>query len=128
MVVIDPLEFNFLLGWDYVYDMNVVLSTPFCEMWFPHDGYIVSIDKILFVGLELTNNHSTSLSVLNVQVVSSLPQLNYVATYPIHVPIIEYKPFAVFITSFDQDLVGDMVNHLLGAFEYNISIGSFHPF
>ena len=36
MVVVDfPLDFNMLLGCDYVYDMNVVVSSLFRVMYFP---------------------------------------------------------------------------------------------
>ena len=49
MVVQGPLDFNFLLGWDYVYAMKVVVSTLFRVMHFPHDGSIVTIDQFFFV-------------------------------------------------------------------------------
>jgi len=53
-----------------------------------------------------------------------------VETYPIHVPIDEAEPFTVYSTYFDLDLVGDMVNHLLGELGHDISIGSLgiYPF
>lgn len=73
MVVIGPLDFNFLLRRDYVYTMNVVVSTLFQVMCFLHDGRIVTIDKLSFVALDLNDNHPTSLSVPNEQVVSSQP-------------------------------------------------------
>ena len=40
MVVQGPLDFNMLLGCDYVYAMKVVVSTLFQEMHFLHDGKI----------------------------------------------------------------------------------------
>jgi hypothetical protein len=42
-----PLDFNVLMGHDYVYVMNVMVSTLFCLMHFPHNRSIVSIDHIL---------------------------------------------------------------------------------
>ena len=36
MVIEDPLDFNMLLGHDYVYAMQVVLSTFFRVMYFNH--------------------------------------------------------------------------------------------
>ena len=36
MVIGDPLDFNMLLGSDYVYAMQVVVSTFFCVMYFYH--------------------------------------------------------------------------------------------
>ena len=44
MVVQGPLDFNMLLGHDYVYAMKAVVSTLFRVMHFPHDGNIVTID------------------------------------------------------------------------------------
>ena len=49
MVVQGPLDFNLLLGCDYVYAMKVVVSTIFRVMIFPHDGNIVTIDQLSFV-------------------------------------------------------------------------------
>jgi len=39
-------------------------------------------------------------------------------------PTIQEEPLIIFSTSFDLDLVGDMVNHLFGALEPDISIRS----
>jgi hypothetical protein len=50
MVVQGPLDFNFLLGRDYVYAMKVVVSTLFRVMSFPHNGNIVTIDQLSFIG------------------------------------------------------------------------------
>ena len=44
IVVQGPLYFNMLLGSDYVYAMNVVVSTLFWVMHFHHNGSIVTID------------------------------------------------------------------------------------
>jgi len=44
MVVDSPLDFNMLLGHDYVYVMNVVVSSLFRVMCFPHEGNIITID------------------------------------------------------------------------------------
>ena len=38
VVVQGPLYFNLLLGRDYVYALQVVVSTLFRVMHFPHDG------------------------------------------------------------------------------------------
>ena len=53
MVVQGPLDFNLLLGRDYVYAMKDVVSTLFRVMNYPHDGKIVTIDQLSFV----TPNH-----------------------------------------------------------------------
>ena len=46
MVVQGPLDFNMLLGRDYVYTMQTIVSTLFRVMHFPHDGKIVTIDQL----------------------------------------------------------------------------------
>ena len=44
MIVQGPLDFNLLLGHDYVYAMKDVVSTLFRVMYFPHDRKIVTVD------------------------------------------------------------------------------------
>jgi hypothetical protein len=58
MVVRDPLDFSLFLGWDYVYAMKAIVSTLFCVISFPHNGIIVTIDQLSFLG----PNRVTSLS------------------------------------------------------------------
>jgi len=70
----------------------------------------------------LTGDSPTSLHVLNIQVVSPPPQVNYVATCSMAAR--EDESFIIFSTSFDLDLVGDMVDHLLWKLEPGFSIGS----
>jgi hypothetical protein len=43
-VVLDPLYFNKLLGRDYVYAMNLVVSMIFHVMHFSHNESIVTTD------------------------------------------------------------------------------------
>ena len=73
MVVQGPLDFNILLGNDYVYAMKAVMSTLFRVMYFPHDGKIVTVDQLSFVKPDhrMTPSHQTSLNVLHVLVVPS---------------------------------------------------------
>ena len=52
MVVQGSLDFNLLLGRDYVYTMKAVVSTLFRVMHFPHDEKIVTIDQLSFVKLD----------------------------------------------------------------------------
>ena len=51
MVVQGALDFNFLLGRDYIYDMKDVVSTLFRVMHLPHDGNIFTIDQISFTNI-----------------------------------------------------------------------------
>jgi len=55
MVVYFHLNFNMLLGHDYVYAMNVVVSSLFRVMCFPHNGNIFTIDH-----LASSNHHPNS--------------------------------------------------------------------
>ena len=73
MVVQSPLDFNLLLGRDYVYAMKAVVSTLFRVMYFLHDGKIVTIDQFSFVKLDyhVTPSHQTSLNVPHVLVALS---------------------------------------------------------
>jgi hypothetical protein len=50
MVVRDLMDFALLLGRDYVYAMKVIVSTLFCGISFPHDGIIVTINQLSFIG------------------------------------------------------------------------------
>ena len=49
MVIEDPLDFNTLLGRDYVYAMQAVVSTFFLVMYFNHCEEIVTIDQLDFL-------------------------------------------------------------------------------
>ena len=51
MVIKDPLDFNMLLGCDYVYAMQAVVSTFFHVMYFNHGEEIVTIDYLDFIDL-----------------------------------------------------------------------------
>jgi hypothetical protein len=84
IVVQGSLDFNMLLGHDYVYAMKVVVSMLFWVMHFSHNGIIVTINQ-----LASDNHHpnstlfqTTPLHVPIVHVDSTPPQVNYVAPYP----------------------------------------------
>jgi hypothetical protein len=101
MVVRDPLDFALLLGRDYVYAMKDLVSTLFCVIYFPHDGRIVTIDQLSFIG----PNWVTSLSGSYMQTVSPPPHVNYVELSPM-------------TSNFDDlNLVVDMVISLVGLLE-----------
>jgi hypothetical protein len=73
-----------LLRCDYVYAMNVVVSTLFRVIHFPHNGIIVNINQLASYNhhpnLALVQN--TPLYVPSIRVDSILPWVNYVASYP----------------------------------------------
>jgi hypothetical protein len=113
MVVQDPLDFDLLLGRDYVYAMKAIVSTRFHVIYFPHDGRIVTIDQLSFIGLD-------SMTYLNGsyrQTVSPLPQVNYVALSPMTSVVDEDEPLIVSSIYHDLDPVVDMVISLVGLLE-----------
>jgi len=73
MVVQGPLDFNLLLGHEYVYVMVALVSPLFSVMCFPHEGRIMIIDQFSFIGPNLTPNQPYSLNGPYTQVVSRLP-------------------------------------------------------
>jgi hypothetical protein len=117
LVVQDPLDFDLLLGRDYVYDMKVIVSTLFCVISFPHNGRIVTIDQLSFVGPDLITNPTTSLNGSYMQTVSPPPQVNYVALFPMPLVVNEDEPLIISPVSYDFDLVVDMVISSIGLLE-----------
>jgi len=107
MVVLGPLDYNLLLGRDYVYDMGVIVSTLFRVICFPHEGRIVTVDQLSFPCPNIVPSQPSSLSGPFVPMVSSSLRVNYVATYSIP-------------TSTD-DQFNDVVHHVLRALEPNLS-------
>jgi hypothetical protein len=61
MVVQDPLDFDLLLRRDYFYAMKAIVSTLFQVISFPHDGRMVTIDQLSFIGPDMTINPMNSL-------------------------------------------------------------------
>ena len=121
MVVRGPLDFNLLLGKDYVYAMKVVVSTLFRVMSFPHNGNIVTVDQLSFASLDSTTNNPTPLNFPYTEVVSTLPRVNYVATSPMFSVTDANEPLTVCSTSFDLDPVIDMEKSM-GLFERDVPI------
>jgi hypothetical protein len=56
-VVDAPLEYNFLLGCTWFYEMTtIVVSSVFRVLHFPHQGNIVTIDQLAFCTPDLRTN------------------------------------------------------------------------
>jgi hypothetical protein len=87
------LDFSLLLGRDYVYAMKATVSTLFCVISFPHDGWVVIVDQLSFIDPAWI----ASLNGSYMQMVPPPPQVNYVALLPMA------------STSDDLDPVVDMV-------------------
>ena len=107
MVVPDPLDYNLLLGRDYVYDMGAIVSTLFPMICFPHEGKIVTVDKLSFPSPNMAPSQPSSLNGPFVPMVSSPSRVNYVATCS--------------IPSSTNDQFSDVVHHVLGALEQDLS-------
>ncbi len=73
MVVQGHLVSNLLLGCDYVYVMEALVSSLFRVICFLHEGRIVTIDQLSFVSPNLAPNQPSSLNGSYVQVVLPLP-------------------------------------------------------
>jgi len=112
MVVLGPLDYNLLLGHDYVYNMGTIVSTQFRVICFLHEGRIVTVDQISFPNPNMAYSEPSSLSGTFVPMVSSPPWVNYVATHSMP-------------TSMD-DQFHDVVHYVLGALEPDLSNDPFH--
>ena len=86
MVIEDPLEFNMLLRCDYVYAMQVVVSTFFRVMYFNHGKEIVTIDQLDFLDLspDPTRDQVFPLLIPSVSIDTTPPRVSYVASCPLH--------------------------------------------
>ena len=55
MVVQGPLDYNLLLGRDYIYCMGAIVSSLFRVMCFPHEGRVVKlVDQLSFPGSRIS--------------------------------------------------------------------------
>ena len=74
MVVQGPLDYNLLLGRDYIYCMGAIVSSLFRVMCFPHEGRVVKlVDQLSFPGSRIANSHIPSLNGLFTQEMSQPP-------------------------------------------------------
>ena len=81
MVVHGPLDYNLLLGCDYIYSMEAIFSTFFRVMCFPHEGRLVQlVDQISFPGSNTTINQPSSLNGLFTSIMS-LPSSSHPPNY-----------------------------------------------
>lgn len=68
MVVQGPLDYNLLLGRDYIYYMGAIVSSLFRVMCFPHEGRVVKlVDQLSFPRSRIANSHVPSLNGLFTQ-------------------------------------------------------------
>ena len=62
MIVLGPLYYNLLLGRDYVYSMEAIVSALFRVMCFQHEGKVVTIDQLSFPSPSIAPSQSSSLN------------------------------------------------------------------
>ena len=71
MVVQGPLDYNLLLGCNYIYCMGAIISSLFRVMCFPHEGRMVKlVDQMSFPGSHIANSQIPSLNCLFTQEMS----------------------------------------------------------
>jgi hypothetical protein len=117
MVVQDPLDFDLFLARDYVYAMKVIISTLFRVIYFPHDGRIMSVDQISFIGPDLNIKSMTSLNGSYMQTIFPPTQVNYVALSPMLSAADADEPLTASSLSYELKPVVDMVISLVGLLE-----------
>ena len=59
-VVDAPLDYNLLLGRNWMYSMQAIASSTFRIVCFPHNGKIVTIDQMAFKNLPVTTSSEAS--------------------------------------------------------------------
>ena len=94
MVIEGPLDFNMLLGHNYVYSMQVVVSTLFHVMYFNHGEEIVTINQLDFLdpSPDPTRDHIFPLLIPIVSIDTTPPRIRYVASYPLRSIATKNKP------------------------------------
>ena len=76
MVVQGPLDYNLLLGRDYIYCMGEIVSSLFRVMCFLHEGRMVKlVDQLSLPGSRIANSHIPTLNGLFTQEMSLPPVL-----------------------------------------------------
>ena len=107
MVVLGPLDYNLLLGHNYVYGIEAIVSTLFRVICFPHEGKTVIVDQLSFPSPNMAPSQPSSLNGRFVPMVSSPPRVNYLATRS--------------IPTSTNDQFSEFVHLVLGALEPNFS-------
>ncbi len=108
MVVQGPLDFNLILGRDYVYVMGALVSSIFHVVCFLHEGRIVAIKQLSFIGHQVPPLQPSSPISACLQAVPSPPQVNYVATRS--------------VSTFIYDHTDGRVHYVLRALEPDLSL------
>jgi len=74
MVVQGPLDYNLLLGRDYIYNMGAIVCSLFQVMCFPYEGRMVQlVDQLSLPSSNMSTNQLPSLNGLFAQGMSHQP-------------------------------------------------------
>ena len=113
MVIEDPLDFNMIFGHDYVYAMQDVVSTLFRVMYFNHGEETVTIDQLDFLdpSPDPTRDRVFPLSIPNVSIDTTPPEVSYVASCPLHSIATKNKHLFTCLPSWDSVPSFDQVIH-----------------
>ena len=130
MVIEDPLDFNMLLGSDYVYSMHVVVSTFFRVMYFNHGEEIVTINQLDFLDpyLDPTRDQVFPLLIPSVSIDTNLPQVRYVPSCPLRSISTKKQPLFSCLPSRDLVPVVDQVSHPIQIVEPSLHSPLYQPF
>jgi hypothetical protein len=96
--------------------MKSIVSTLFHVIYFPHDGRIVTIDQLSFIGRDWI----TSLNDSYMHTVSPPPHVNYVALSPMPSTIDADENLAISFISYDLDLIVDIVISSVGLLDLDL--------
>ena len=66
-VVDAPFDYNPLLGRSWTHAMKMVVSNIFIVLFFPHEGWIITIDPLFFSPPDPSLGESTVLMIENLQ-------------------------------------------------------------
>ena len=114
-VVDAPLDYDLLLGKNWFYAMNVVASTVFRTIQFPHLGRIVTIDKLDFCTPDVTISTNNNIPMLGQSPppyqsigVDMLKDLSLMGIFPSTPPNTD-TVIVNMISSFDYDPKGKQI-------------------
>ena len=98
-VVDTPIDYNFLLGQSWTYKMEVIPSSYFRCIKFPHEGKLVTVDQLSFCNtpnesgtvVPLVDNSTSACENMGVGLYSSL-----MGSFNISAPILSFKSFPIY--------------------------------
>ena len=59
------LDYNLLLGQNWIYDMDAIASSLFCVLCLPHEGRIVTVDQIDYYPIDPNASFESNVPLVN---------------------------------------------------------------